>query len=227
MRVQVRSGVRLRRNAIMVAVVVAGLIVVGRITGVLVDWLWFSSVGYVDVFWTVLSAQALLFVAVFAVSAGAIWVSGFLAHHYARSLGTSQAGPAFLVGYAGAHKRTDRPGRAAHSLALRHRWRRPPLRARHRRRRNLELGHGASLPPTGALWRARSDLRQGHRLLSLLAARLYCAQELAASAGLLQRGIRRRNLLGARRHHSRTIAALGSRPPSPLMVRHCSACSSR
>ena len=71
MRSQVRSGVRLRRNAITVAVVVVvGLIVVGRITGVLVDWLWFSSIGYVDVFWTVLSAQALLFVAVFAVSAG-------------------------------------------------------------------------------------------------------------------------------------------------------------
>jgi uncharacterized membrane protein (UPF0182 family) len=98
MRSQVRSGVRLRRNAITVAVVVVGLIVVGRITGVLVDWLWISSIGYVDVFWTVLSAQAFLFVAVFAVSAGAIWVSGFLAHRYARSLGTSQAGAAFSSG---------------------------------------------------------------------------------------------------------------------------------
>lgn len=99
MRSQVRSGVRLRRNAITVAVVVVvGLIVVGRITGVLVDWLWFSSIGYVDVFWTVLSAQALLFVAVFAASAGAIWVSGFLAHRYARSLGTSQAEAAFSPG---------------------------------------------------------------------------------------------------------------------------------
>ncbi|MFC3107321.1 UPF0182 family protein [Undibacterium arcticum] len=98
MRSQVRSGVRLRRNAITVAVVVVvGLIVVGRITGVLVDWLWFSSIGYVDIFWTVLSAQALLFVAVFATSAGAIWVSGFLAHRYARSLGTSQAEAAFFV----------------------------------------------------------------------------------------------------------------------------------
>src|SRR2546425_8367562 len=98
MRSQVRSGVRLRRNAITVAVVVVvGLIVVGRITGVLVDWLWFSSIGYVDVFWTVLSAQALLFVAVFAASAGAIWVSGFLAHRYARRLGTSQAEAAFFV----------------------------------------------------------------------------------------------------------------------------------
>src|ERR1700693_1124773 len=97
MRSQVRSGARLRRTAITVAMLVAGLIVVGQITGVLVDWLWFSSIGYVDVFWTVLSAQALLFVAVFAVSAGAIGMSGFLAHRYARNLGTSQAEAAFFV----------------------------------------------------------------------------------------------------------------------------------
>jgi uncharacterized protein len=91
MRSRVRSGVSWRRYAITVAAVVAGLIVVGRITGVLVDWLWFSSIGYVGVFWTVLSARALLFVAVFAVSAGAIWASGFLAHRYARGLGNWQA----------------------------------------------------------------------------------------------------------------------------------------
>jgi uncharacterized protein len=98
MRSQVRSGARLRRTAITVAVVVVGLIVVGRITGVLVDWLWFSSIGYVDVFWTVLSAQALLFVVVFAVSAGAIWVSGLVAHRYARILRPSQASTAFSFG---------------------------------------------------------------------------------------------------------------------------------
>ncbi|SAL60426.1 hypothetical protein AWB65_05446 [Caballeronia humi] len=96
MRSQVRCGVRLRRNAITFAVVVAGLVLLGRITGVLVDWLWFSSIGYLPVFWTVLSAQALLFVAVFAASAGTIGVSGFLAHRYARSRGPSQAGAAFL-----------------------------------------------------------------------------------------------------------------------------------
>src|SRR5216684_3975225 len=98
MRSQVRSGARWRRTAITVAVVVVGLIVVGRITGVLVDWLWFSSIGYVDVFWTVLSAQALLFVVVFAVSAGAIWVSGLVAHRYARTLRPSQASAAFSFG---------------------------------------------------------------------------------------------------------------------------------
>ncbi|WP_031358988.1 UPF0182 family protein [Caballeronia sordidicola] len=98
MRSQVRSGARLRRTAITVAALVAGLIVVGQITGVLVDWLWFSSIGYVDVFWTVLSAQALLFVAGFAVSAGAIGVSGFLAHRYARMPGFSQVSAAYSFG---------------------------------------------------------------------------------------------------------------------------------
>jgi uncharacterized protein len=60
------------RSAIVVAIVVAGLITLGRISGFLVDWLWFSSIGYVAVFWTVLIAQAALFLAVFAASACAI-----------------------------------------------------------------------------------------------------------------------------------------------------------
>ena len=98
MRSQVRSGARLRRTAITVALVVLCLLVVGRITGILVDWLWFSSISYADVFWTVLAAQVLLFVAVFAVSASAIWASGFLAHRYARDLGFSQVSAAFSFG---------------------------------------------------------------------------------------------------------------------------------
>ncbi|KLU26475.1 membrane protein [Caballeronia mineralivorans PML1(12)] len=95
MRLQVKSGARWRRTAITIAVVIVGLIVVGRITGVLVDWLWFSSIGYIDVFWTVLSAQALLFVVVFAVSTGAIWVSGFVAHRCATNPGPSRTSGAF------------------------------------------------------------------------------------------------------------------------------------
>ena len=86
MRSGVKSGVRLRRYAIAAISVVAGLIVVGGITGILVDWLWFSSIGYGRVFWTILCARALLFAAVFAVSACAIWLSGILAHRYARGV---------------------------------------------------------------------------------------------------------------------------------------------
>jgi uncharacterized membrane protein (UPF0182 family) len=89
MRSQASSHVRFRRAAIAVAVV-GGLIVAGRITGVVVDWLWFSSIGYVDVFWTVMSARVFLFVAVFAASASVIGASGFLAHRYARLPGSWQ-----------------------------------------------------------------------------------------------------------------------------------------
>src|SRR5260370_29118314 len=110
MRSQVRSGARLRRIAITVAVVVVGLIVVGRITGVLVDWLWFSSIGYIDVFWTVLSAQALLFVVVFAVSTGAIWVSGVVAHRCATNPRPSRASGAFSSRASAALRRLAPPG---------------------------------------------------------------------------------------------------------------------
>ncbi|KVD82035.1 hypothetical protein WS62_24060 [Burkholderia sp. ABCPW 14] len=86
MRSQATSVSRLKRYAITAAVVVASLIVIGRITGVLVDWLWFSSIGYVAVFWTILSARVLLFVVVLAASAAVIGASGFMAHRYAMRL---------------------------------------------------------------------------------------------------------------------------------------------
>jgi len=95
MRSQLTSGARWRRTAITVAGVVLGLFVVQRITGLLVDWLWFASVGYGAVFSTMLAAKALLFAAVFAVSAVAIGASGFIAHRYAKSLGRSPPSLAF------------------------------------------------------------------------------------------------------------------------------------
>src|SRR6266404_1311973 len=36
-----------------IAVIVAFLIVLGRASGVVVDWAWFSTIGYVGVFWTI------------------------------------------------------------------------------------------------------------------------------------------------------------------------------
>ncbi|WP_321922366.1 UPF0182 family membrane protein [Paraburkholderia guartelaensis] len=91
MRSEVKSGVRLRRYAIAAMAVIAGLIVVGRITGILVDWLWFSSIGYGGVFRTILSAKVVLFATVFAISACAIWLSGILAHRYARGVNILRA----------------------------------------------------------------------------------------------------------------------------------------
>ena len=57
----------LRRIGVLVAVIVL-LFALGRITSVVVDWAWFSSIGYVGVFWTAFATKAALFVVVFAVS---------------------------------------------------------------------------------------------------------------------------------------------------------------
>ncbi|WP_245254418.1 UPF0182 family protein [Paraburkholderia sp. LEh10] len=81
---------RARRIALRVAAVVACLIVIGRVTGIVVDALWFASIGYADVFWTIFTAKALLFVAVFAASAALLGVSGYIAHRCARSAGAWQ-----------------------------------------------------------------------------------------------------------------------------------------
>jgi uncharacterized membrane protein (UPF0182 family) len=56
--------------AILVAVLVVGLILLGRMGNTLVDWLWFSSIGYEGVFWTIFTARTVLFLVVFAVSPG-------------------------------------------------------------------------------------------------------------------------------------------------------------
>ncbi|CAN0618139.1 conserved membrane protein of unknown function [Burkholderia multivorans] len=90
MRSQTTSVSRLGRYAIAAAVVVTSLIVIGRIASILIDWLWFSSIGYAGVFWTILSARVVLFAIAFAASAAAIGTSGFLAHRYARRFGAWQ-----------------------------------------------------------------------------------------------------------------------------------------
>jgi len=91
MRLPGTPGARLPGIAITAGVVIAGLIVIGRVTGLLIDWLWFSSVGYGDVFWTILVTRAVLFGAVFAISSYALWMSGWLAHRHARRLGAPGA----------------------------------------------------------------------------------------------------------------------------------------
>ena len=56
-----------RRFGVPIAVIVV-FFALGRITSVVVDWTWFSSIGYVGVFWTAFAAKAALFVVVLAVS---------------------------------------------------------------------------------------------------------------------------------------------------------------
>jgi uncharacterized protein len=79
----------MRRIGIVVAIVVlvTSLILLGRTTDFLVDWAWFSVIGYLTVFWTVVGSKLVLFLAVFMVSAMLLWLNGSLAYWFARPQG--------------------------------------------------------------------------------------------------------------------------------------------
>ena len=68
----------MRRIGVLVAVIVF-LFALARISSIVVDWAWFSSIGYVGVFWTVFATKAALFVVVFAVSTLLLWANATLA----------------------------------------------------------------------------------------------------------------------------------------------------
>ena len=61
------------------------LILLDLISGFLVDWLWFSAIGYFGVFWTIIFAKAEVFFAVFLATTIILWVNGSLAFRFARS----------------------------------------------------------------------------------------------------------------------------------------------
>jgi uncharacterized membrane protein (UPF0182 family) len=78
---------RWRGIAVAIIVIVACRIALRLASDFVVDWLWFSAVGYFDVFWTIFGAKATLFFAVFAVSTVALWINGTLAFRAARRRG--------------------------------------------------------------------------------------------------------------------------------------------
>ncbi len=69
-----------------IAAVVVGifLILLGLASDLLVDWLWFSSIGYLQVFWTTIGAKAAVFFAVWTATAVTLWLNGWLAVRLAR-----------------------------------------------------------------------------------------------------------------------------------------------
>jgi uncharacterized membrane protein (UPF0182 family) len=73
----------LRRVAVAVIAVAGALIMLSLAAGFAVDWLWFSALGYLNVFLTMFGAKAALFFAVFAASAILLWLNGFVAHRLA------------------------------------------------------------------------------------------------------------------------------------------------
>ncbi len=77
-----------RRGIIGAFLAAAALLILLRLTGrFLVDLLWFSAVGYLDTFWTIFTAKAILFLVVFASSTLFLWVNGALAFRFARHRG--------------------------------------------------------------------------------------------------------------------------------------------
>ena len=65
------------------AAIIAGLIVLGIISSFLVDWLWFSSLGFAAIFWTTIVAKAALFAVAFVATAAALWLNVGLAVRFA------------------------------------------------------------------------------------------------------------------------------------------------
>ncbi|HEX9469976.1 MAG TPA: UPF0182 family protein, partial [Bradyrhizobium sp.] len=60
-----------------------------------VDWLWFSSIGYLPVFLTTIGAKAVVFFAVLTATAIILWLNGWLATRFARRQPTQTAAAAW------------------------------------------------------------------------------------------------------------------------------------
>jgi uncharacterized protein len=73
-----------RRTAVAAAAIVACLAILDFILDFVVDWTWFGAIGYLDVFWTVFSTRALLFLTVFAATTIIFWANGWLASRLAK-----------------------------------------------------------------------------------------------------------------------------------------------
>src|SRR5712664_4461170 len=74
--------------AIAAVVVVICLILLKLASDFLVDWLWFSSIGYLQVFLTSIGAKAVVFFAVLTATAVVLWLNGWLAVRFTRRQST-------------------------------------------------------------------------------------------------------------------------------------------
>src|SRR5277367_6311372 len=102
-----------RRIGVLIAAI-AFLFALARFCSIVVDWAWFSSIGYVGVFWTMLATKATLFVVVFAVSTLLLWASSTLALRFASKRPLSLPAP-FDPGFAAVRAL---PGPLARSYGL-------------------------------------------------------------------------------------------------------------
>ena len=72
-------------------VVLICLIALAFAADFLVDWLWFSAIGYWGVFWTTIVAEAEVFFVVFVATTIVLWLNGLLAFRFARSRWTHRS----------------------------------------------------------------------------------------------------------------------------------------
>ena len=77
----------LRHIAMAMIIIAAFFIALWFAADFLVDWLWFSTVGYLNVFLTIFGTKVALFIAVFVTSALFLWLNGALAHRLAKRKG--------------------------------------------------------------------------------------------------------------------------------------------
>jgi len=66
-----------------IGIAIGLLIVLAAASNFLVDWAWFSSIGFSGVFWTMIAARIAVFAAVFVATATALWLNGYLAIRFA------------------------------------------------------------------------------------------------------------------------------------------------
>jgi uncharacterized membrane protein (UPF0182 family) len=102
-------GRKVPRQSAVVSLIVAAVVIgtclillLALVSDLLVDWLWFSSIGYLQVFWTTIGAEAVVFLAVWTATAVILWLNGWLAWRSARRRSTQLvAAPAWsAAGYA-------------------------------------------------------------------------------------------------------------------------------
>jgi uncharacterized protein len=72
-----------RRIGVLIAVCGVSIVALGRFSSLLVNWRWFSTIGYVGVFWTAFVAKASVFAAVLVIASLFLWVNGTLAFRLA------------------------------------------------------------------------------------------------------------------------------------------------
>src|SRR3954451_10039274 len=76
-----------RRAAALVAMVIAASVtLLTALNDVLVDWAWFSAVGYLDIFWIVLITKVSLFASVFVASTTVLMANGWLALRFTQAV---------------------------------------------------------------------------------------------------------------------------------------------